>query len=335
MSYQYPLSPHTSLKIGGCAQAGFRLTSEEVVVAAIKESKKLGQKLLILGAGTNTVFTDGQHDILIGQMEIGGLSRDGNLITAGAGVAWDEVVGFAINHNLQGLEALTAIPGTAGAAPVQNIGAYGAELSDTFHHLRAYDTQENKFVELNKADCHFNYRHSIFKDEPSRFIITQVTLELTPSGPSAPIPDYPGVRDYLLEHNITNPSLAEISQAIANIRWRKLPKPEKLPNAGSFFENPIISAKAAEQIKQAYPTVHLFPLSDGRFKIPAGWLIEQVGLKGVRMGNLGTYEHNALVVVNHGGGTYAELEALIAHITTTVFTKFGLTLTPEVNIVKS
>jgi len=334
MDYQYPLSPRTSLRLGGHAKDGLELTSEELVVAAVNQAKQLGQKLMILGGGTNTVFADGDHDLIIGQMQIGGLDRKSNLITAGAGVAWDDLVKFALSEQLAGVETLTAIPGTVGAAPVQNIGAYGAELADVFHSLRAYDTKENKFVELTKADCNFAYRHSRFKAEPGRFIITQVTLVLKPASEIISIPDYPGVRDYLLAHDIKNPSLADLSQAIAAIRWSKLPKPTELPNAGSFFENPVVSANQAEQIKKIHPTVRLFPLLDGQVKIPAGWLIEQVGLKGARVGGLGTYEKNALVIVNHGNGAYAELEALIAQITTAVHTKFGLTLKPEVNIIR-
>jgi len=334
MSYQYPLTPRTSLRLGDQALDGFNLNTEAEVATVAQKAKKLDRRLMILGSGTNTVFTNSNHDILIGQMNIGGLSRVGNLIIAGGGVVWDTVVQFAIKHNLQGLEALTAIPGTAGAAPIQNIGAYGAKLADTFHSLRAYDTKQQKFVELTKPDCAFGYRHSRFKEEPGRFIITQITLALTPAGPIIPIPDYPGVKDYLLAHEIKTPNLINISQAIAAIRWSKLPKPEVLPNAGSFFKNPIISNKQAEQIKATYPDIRLFPLPNGQVKIAAGWLIEQVGLKGIREGNLGTYEKNALVIVNHGGGTYADLETLINRITTAVATKFGLTLKPEVNIVK-
>lgn len=334
MDYQYSLSPQTSLRLGGYAREGLALTNEKSVVTAVSKAKQLEQKLMVLGSGTNTVFADGNHDLIVGQMQIGGLSRNGNLVTAGAGVAWDDLVKFALSEQLAGVEALTAIPGTVGAAPVQNIGAYGAELADIFHSLRAYDTKESKFVEFKKTDCDFGYRHSRFKDEPGRFIITQVTLALTPASNPVPIPDYPGVKDYLLAHDIKNPSLADLSQAITDIRWSKLPKPEELPNAGSFFKNPVVSAKTAEQIKRIYPTVRLFPLPDGQMKVPAGWLIEQAGLKGARVGGFGTYEKNALVIVNHGGGTYAELEALIAQITAAVSAKFGLTLTPEVNIVR-
>ena len=225
MSYQYPLTPRTSLRLGGQALDGFDLNTEAEVATVAQKAKKLARRLMILGRGTNTVFTDSNHDILIGQMNIGGLSRVSNLIIAGGGVVWDTVVQFAIKHNLQGLEALTAIPGTVGAAPIQNIGAYGAELADTFHSLRAYDTKQQKFVELTKPDCAFGYRHSRFKEEPGRFIITQITLELNPAGATIPIPDYPGVKDYLLAHEIKTPNLINISQAIAAIRWSKLPKP--------------------------------------------------------------------------------------------------------------
>lgn len=334
MDYQYPLSPRTSLRLGGHAKDGLELTSEELVVTAVNQAKQLGQKLMILGGGTNTVFADGHHDLIIGQMQIDGLRRDDTLITAGAGVAWDDLVKFALSEQLAGVEALTAIPGTVGAAPVQNIGAYGAELSDIFHCLRAYDTTKNQFVELNKTDCNFGYRHSRFKTEPGRFVITQVTLALTPASNPVPIPDYPGVKDYLVEHQIKSPSLADLSQAIAAIRWSKLPKPADLPNAGSFFENPVVSAAKAKTLQQIYPAIRLFPLANNQVKIPAGWLIEQAGLKGARVGGLGTYEKNALVIVNHGDGTYAELEALIAQITAAIHAKFGLTLKPEVNIVK-
>jgi UDP-N-acetylmuramate dehydrogenase len=334
MSYQYPLAPRTSLRLGGQALDGFNLNTEAEVATVAQKAKKLNRRLMILGRGTNTVFTDNNHDILIGQMNIGGLSRVGNLIIAGGGVVWDTVVQFAIKHNLQGLEALTAIPGTAGAAPIQNIGAYGAELADRFHSLRAYDTKQQKFVELTKPDCAFGYRHSRFKEEPGRFIITQVTLALEPASANPLIPDYPSVYDYLAAQEIKNPTLSQISQMITNIRWSKLPKPEELPNAGSFFKNPVVSIEQADKLKLSYPNLPLFPLDKNKVKIPAGWLIEQAGLKGIREGGLGTYEKNALVIVNHGGGTYADLEALTGKIISAVRAKFDLTLKPEVNIIR-
>lgn len=325
------IGPYLGLKIGGPVVAIEKIKKAQEAPAVFAKAKTAGLPLFILGGGTNTVFYDSPHELIVGKIEIPGINIDGDIVTVGAGVDWDELVSKTIDHNLAGLEALSAIPGTVGASPVQNIGAYGAELADTFISLTAFDTEKNDFVEIKKSDCGFSYRQSMFKKNPGRFIITNVTLKLNKLSGRAPIPNYPGVRKYLEENNIS-PTLAGIREAITAIRWSKLPDPTTIPNSGSFFENPFVEKTLADKLKVAWPDMPQF-LQNEKVKIPAGWLIEQAGLKGVTEGGVGTYDKNALVVINQNRGNFKDLENLIQKIQTTVWEKFGIELKPEVNVV--
>lgn len=325
------IAPYLGLKIGGSVIGIEKIKSAKDAPAVFAKAKTAGLPLFILGGGTNTVFSDSPHEVIVGKMEIPGINMTGEIVTVGAGVNWDDLVAETIHHDLSGLEALSAIPGTAGAAPVQNIGAYGAELADTFLSLKAFDTQQNDFVEIKKSDCGFAYRQSIFKRTPGRFIITDITLKLKKLSGPVTIPDYPGVKKYLGENSIS-PTLIGIRKAITAIRWSKLPDPTIIPNSGSFFENPFIEKDLADKLKIAWPEMPQFPQNE-KVKIPAGWLIEKAGLKGATVGGVGTYEKNALVIINKGKGNFNDLKNLIEKIQTDVYKKFEIRLKPEVNLI--
>ncbi|MBP9855954.1 MAG: UDP-N-acetylmuramate dehydrogenase [Candidatus Pacebacteria bacterium] len=317
MKRHLDLSTVSTLRLGGFTQNWRELKTPEDIENLVKERENLGQPLFIVGGGSNTIFSDGEHQLLVGLMKIKGIEiteqEEWVIIKVGAGENWDELVALTVNNNWAGLEALSAIPGTVGAAPIQNIGAYGAEVKDTIMAVKVYDISAHQFITLSNTDCKFSYRDSIFKQNPSKFIVTEVTFKLK---------------------KITgSPTLPAIREEIIKTRWGKLPKPEELPNNGSFFKNPFVSEEQLKTLVKSYPTIPHFPAENNKIKIPAGWLVDQAGFKGLRHGAIGTYDKNALVIVNHGGATYDELEKFIKEIQTTVFTKFGIKLEPEVNII--
>lgn len=313
------LSTISTLRLGGFTQNWLELKTPQDIEDLVNEGESLGQPIFVVGSGSNTIFSDGEHKLLIGLMKIRGIEINDQgeevIIKVAAGENWDELVELTVKNNWAGLEALSAIPGTVGAAPIQNIGAYGAEVKDTILEVEVYDVSQHKFITLNNLKCKFSYRDSIFKQQPGKFIVSYVTFKLKKFTGSSALQD---TRDKIIE-----------------TRWSKLPKPEELPNNGSFFKNPFITAQQFESLIKSYPTIPHFPGENNKIKIPAGWLIDQAGLKGVKSGNVGTYEKNALVIVNHGGATYKELQEFIRKIQTTVATKFGINLEPEVNIINS
>ena len=239
---------------------------------------------------------------------------------------------FCVNKNWGGIENLSLIPGTVGAAPMQNIGAYGVEIKDTFEELEAINIQTGELEKFNNEQCKFGYRESIFKHEAKgRYFITSVTFKLNKK------PDlntsYGDIETLLKEWHIAKPTIADVSKAVIAIRQSKLPDPVLLGNAGSFFKNPVIEFSVFEKLQKNNPTLKSFPAADGKVKIPAAWLIEQAGWKGKRFENIGVHEKQALVLVNYGGGTGKELIDLAYKIIDSVKAKFGVALTPEVNII--
>lgn len=303
------------------------------------KEKKL--PLLILGSGTNVILPE-YVEAVVALTKTKGLKTKGLQIEVQAGEEWDRVVGFAVENNLSGLEALSSIPGKAGSAPIQNIGAYGTEIGDTLVSVEAYDTSKKDFVVIRKKDCGFSYRDSLFKRNPNRFIITSLILELSKESPS--IPNYKDVQNYFAKRENPKPKLKEIREAIIEIRQNKLPDYQQIPNCGSFFKNPIVETKLAEKIKQDFADLPIYtpnlPTSDvgrsktsNKVKIPAGYLIEKAGLKGANIDNIVVYEHNALVLTNPFGASFANLVSAKNKIQKIVFQKFGITLEPEVNII--
>lgn len=293
------------------------------------------QKLLILGGGSNLLFTRDWEGLVI-KNEIQGITliaedSENYLVEAGAGVNWHSFVLYCIEHGYAGAENLSLIPGTVGAAPIQNIGAYGVELKDIFEELTAWDLQENSIRRFVHADCRFGYRDSIFKqDWKGRLLILHVVFRLKKK-PVFHI-DYGAIREELEKAGVHELSLRSVSDAIVRIRSSKLPDPAVIGNAGSFFKNPIIPASLQKQILAHYPDLPGYLTDENMYKIPAGWLIEKAGWKGYRQDDTGCYPKQALVLVNYGNASGSQIKNLSVRIQDSVQEKFGVLLEPEVNI---
>lgn len=292
---------------------------------------------MVLGGGSNVVFTkDWPGTILlnrIGGIEVVRSFKHCVWVRVGGGVVWHDLVTWAVAAGYGGLENLSLIPGTVGAAPIQNIGAYGVELRDVFVQLEAVDLEGGTRRIFRRVDCQFGYRDSIFKGVlRGRYAITQVTLRLR-KAPHRLHLDYGDIRRQLTAHGVLQPGIADVAEAVIAIRRAKLPDPAVLGNCGSFFKNPEISHAEWVRLQASWPEAPHFPLPDGRIKVPAGWLIEQCGWKGYRQGSVGVYERQALVLVNLGGATGAEVAAMAAAIQASVKEKFGIFLEAEVNLI--
>ncbi len=293
------------------------------------------EDFLILGGGSNILFTkdfDGMV-VKISNKGIEIIEEDDDFvhIEAAAGEIWDELVEFCVKNNYGGIENLSNIPGTVGAAPIQNIGAYGVELKDVFFQLEAVDIKTGKTRIFSKNECEFGYRNSIFKSNlKGKYIIASVKLRLN-KAPALSF-EYGAMRDELKRLNIENPTLKDIREVVINIRSSKLPDPEVLGNAGSFFKNPVVENIKLESLKQSYPDIPSYKQDEHNVKLAAGWLIDQCGWKGKRVGNTGVHRDQALVIVNHGGASGQEILSLAGKIQDSVQNKFGIQLIPEVNI---
>ncbi|MES2039683.1 MAG: UDP-N-acetylmuramate dehydrogenase [Pseudomonadota bacterium] len=287
---------------------------------------------LILGGGSNLVLPD-QVDALVLHMglkgrQILGEDEDYVYVQAAAGENWHEFVLWTLEQDIGGLENLSLIPGTVGAAPIQNIGAYGIEIQDVFTSLTAFDFVTGEQVEIDKATCRFAYRDSIFKREyKDRMVIVSVRFAL-PKRWQARL-GYADVAQYLNQHQIGSPTAKNVSAAIIAIRQAKLPDPARIGNAGSFFKNPIVPASQRDSLLTAYPKLVSYQQDNGDYKLAAGWLIDQCGWKGRQLGKAGVYEKQALVLVNLGGATGAEVRALAQAVQADVMSKFGVLLEVE------
>ncbi|WP_427311131.1 UDP-N-acetylmuramate dehydrogenase [Cupriavidus sp. H39] len=328
----YPLRRHNTFGFDARARFAVPVRSEADLRAALADPRAEGLPLVVLGGGSNVVLT-GDLDALVLLMEIPGYqaeaTSDGGdawLVTAGAGENWNALVNRTIADGMPGLENLALIPGTAGAAPIQNIGAYGVELRERFAGVRAYDRLAGTFVWLDLPACEFAYRDSLFKRSGAgRYIITAVTLRL----PMAwqPVLSYGELARELEGQGA--PAAATIRDAVVAIRSRKLPDPAQLGNAGSFFKNPLVSATQRDALLQDHPDLVSYAQPDGTYKLAAGWLIDRCGFKGLTDGPVGVYGKQALVLVHHGGGTGAMLLALANRIADTVQARYGVRIEPE------
>ncbi len=290
----------------------------------------------ILGGGSNLLLTK-NVDALIIKNELKGIevvkeANDSVFVKCAGGEVWHEFVLYCIGKNYGGLENLSLIPGCTGACPMQNIGAYGVEIKDTFYELEAINTKTGQLHTFTKADCEFGYRESVFKRRyKDQFIITSVTFQLSKT-PQFHI-EYGAIKQELDAMNISELSIKAISQAVINIRSSKLPNPKEIGNAGSFFKNPEVSVETHNRLKTEFPNLVAYPLENGNFKLAAGWLIEQSGLKGYRAGDAGVHKLQALVLVNYGNATGKEIYDLSTHVLQTVNNKFGVELEREVNVI--
>jgi UDP-N-acetylmuramate dehydrogenase len=306
-------------------------------LALLEDDPRLrGAPRLILGGGSNILFTR-DFDGVVVKVDVPGLREigdDGNawLVEVGAGENWHATVQRLLAADRPGLENLALIPGQAGAAPIQNIGAYGIELAERFHSLVAWDVAARDVVSMSLADCNFGYRDSAFKGAlAGRRVILSVTLALPKRW--TPVAGYADVAAELRARAIAAPTARDIFDVVCKIRRRKLPDPAALGNAGSFFKNPIVTREQHRALLAHHPSLVSYPMPGGRFKLAAGWLIDAAGLKGVTRGRAGIYEKQALVLVNRGGATGAEILALAREVQDKVAEKFGVWLEPEPVIV--
>lgn len=330
-----PLSYLTTMQLGGPATV-VTCTTRDDIEQIVQRAKAEQKPYFVLGGGSNVIASDNGFAGYIILNRIAGFDiidsdETSTTVRVGAGENWDHTVAGFVDMRLSGCEAMSAIPGTVGATPVQNVGAYGQEIADTLVELEAYDTDKQAWVTLDNAACRFSYRNSIFKDTTARHhIIANITLRLrkTPMQP----PFYDSLQRYLDTHSITDYSPASIRQAVVAIRADKLPDPAKIPNTGSFFKNPIVERAVVQSLLAEHPNMPHFPLPNGDEKLAAGWLIEQSGLKGYAAHGFATHDKNALVVVNRDARHYDDLQRFAAEIVDTVRSRFGVTLSQEPEI---
>lgn len=326
-----PLSQHVTMQLGGPAKFLTSVTTEQELLEALSFAKTNNIKALTLGGGSNIIFSDAGFDGLIILNQIKGLSvnDDTGEVDASSGEAMDSIIAKTINANLSGIEALSLIPGTVGAAPINNIGAYGQEIKNTITKIRAYDTSNDTFVELSNNECQFSYRSSIFKDtEYGRYVITKVFFKLAKANENYKAPGYRAVQTVLQKQNPTSPTPQQIRDIVIGIRAAKLPNPKITPNTGSFFKNPIVSNEFSNNLLKTYPDMVHFD-HHGQVKLAAGWLVDKAGLKGLTKNGIKISDKQALVLINEDAKSYTQLEQMKNLVQNTVYDKFKVKLEPE------
>lgn len=331
----YSLKDFNTFHIDVKAEKFIEIGSSAELLEFVKNFETNSKKILVIGGGSNILFTKDFDGIILHLTfdNLQQISEDDEsvILEADAGMIWDDLVKFSVEKNLGGIENLAMIPGTVGAAPIQNIGAYGQELKNSLYEVKYLDLSELKFKTINSKQCQFGYRDSIFKRMLNKnFIITKVSFQLK-KNPEL-ILNYGNVLNELKKEGIVNPTIRDVSNIIRKIRTEKLPNPAKIGNAGSFFKNPFIDEVTLQKIKNEFPNVPSFK-QEGKIKIPAAWLIEKSGLKGFRKENVGTYPYQPLVIVNYGNATGKEILDFAMLISQTVKNKFNIDLEPEVNII--
>ena len=326
------LESRNTFGLPAIAELAYEITSPDQLPGLMAHTLSEGGAWQVLGGGSNVVLPNMLSGTTL-LMNISGREIiDSNNqfieVAVGAGENWHDFVAWTLEHNLPGLENLALIPGTVGAAPIQNIGAYGAEVADYLDSVEAFDCKEQAFVTLSKADCHFAYRDSYFKQNPGRFIVTKVVFRI----PQAWMPrlTYADLAKQFSDHS--SPSAQEIFTAVCNIRQSKLPDPKVIGNAGSFFQNPIVDTAQYQNLLALHPNLASYPDANGTRKLAAGWLIDQCGFKGYQSGPAGVYEKQALVLVNHGGARANDILELASTIQEKVKERFGIELQIEPNI---
>ena len=329
------LKSYNTFGIDATAERFAEVRQVEELRAVLAEWR--GEGPFILGGGSNLLLPDRvKRPVILNRIMGKSTTQEAEgkaIVRCGAGEEWHAFVRWCVERGLGGVENLSLIPGTVGAAPIQNIGAYGVELADVFHSLKAVRLSDGEEVAFRKADCQFGYRDSIFKRAyKGQYCITEVCLELTTRSHRLDT-SYGAIRAVLEERGIKQPSLRVLSDVVVHIRESKLPDPAEIGNSGSFFKNPIIPKMQFETLQQQFPNIAHYPVGGDQVKVPAGWLIEQSGWKGRRLGPAGSYEKQALVLVNHGGARSADIWALAERIMADVKGRFGIQLEPEVNII--
>lgn len=331
----YPLDSLNTLGLRANARFFASVTSVDALRQALAFAQEKRLDVVPLGGGSNVVLNDPVDALVIAinlqGREVVQLDDAHIRVCAGAGENWHDFVLWTLEQNAYGLENLSLIPGNVGAAPIQNIGAYGVEIKDFFMSLEAIEVNTGELKTFSAQDCAFGYRDSVFKGNlRDQFIITSVTFEL--DGQLTPRLNYGHLQALLMQRlNGTKPTGMDISQAVCDIRQQKLPDPKDLGNAGSFFKNPLVSAAKIEKLRQDYPEVVAYPAGE-QWKLAAGWLIDKAGLRGIREGDLGTYQHQALVLVNHGQATGKDVVEFSSMIQNKVMNLFGVQLEREPRI---
>ena len=331
------LRPYNTFGIAATAKHFCQIESIEAFQELITSPIYRNEPHLTLGGGSNILFTH-DFDGLVIKNEIKGMEvvkeNDERIwIKAGAGEGWHSLVMYCVSHNWGGIENLSLIPGTVGAAPMQNIGAYGVEIKDVIENVEAIDTTTGHVRSFNKKECHFNYRESVFKQElKGKYFISSVTLTLTKKNHLLTT-SYGAIHDTLKQLNLSEVTISSISNAVIHIRQQKLPDPSLIGNAGSFFKNPTITKEQLDILKKHYPSIPSYTTENQYVKVPAGWLIEQCGWKGKRINNIGVHSQQALVLVNYGDGVGDEILQLATAIQSSVKEKFDIHLATEVNII--
>lgn len=331
----FSLKPYNTFGIDVKARYFATFENVDELLQLLKIPEIMHSEKLILGGGSNVLFTKNFEGAVLKNnikgMHIVAEDDDFGWVKSGSGEIWHELVLYCIEHGLAGLENLSLIPGTVGAAPLQNIGAYGVELKDVFDNLEAVNLETGKTEVFGKQDCEFGYRESYFKKAgKGKYIVVAVTLKLKKKPEFNT--SYGDIRKTLEAMEITNLNIKAISEAVCTIRRSKLPDPAQIGNAGSFFKNPEIDKTVFENLKKLYPEMPGYVVSETMVKVPAGWLIEQLGWKGKQIENYGVHKNQALVLVNYGGAEGGKLRNLAHEIIASVKEKFGIELTPEVNI---
>jgi UDP-N-acetylmuramate dehydrogenase len=336
VSHNISLKPYNSFGIDARAKLFGRFSSVDELADVTAEPSIQNEPLLILGGGSNILFRNDFNGLVL-KNELKGIElidqdTEYYYVRANAGENWHGFVQYCLAHNYAGVENLSLIPGNVGASPMQNIGAYGVEIKDVFYELEAWHLQERMVQKFTLADCSFGYRESVFKKKyKGQFVILNVTFRL----PKKAVyhTHYGAIEQELAAMDVKEPSIQTISQAVINIRTSKLPDPEIIGNAGSFFKNPVIAQEQFDTLKNEFPSIPGYPSAAQQIKTAAGWLIEQCGWKGFRKGDAGCYDKQALVLVNYGHASGNEIFSLSQSIINSVQEKFGVILEREVNII--
>jgi UDP-N-acetylmuramate dehydrogenase len=331
------LKPLNTFGIDSKARFFVEVKSEDELLQLLQQPSFRQHKHLILGGGSNLLFTSDFDGLVIRccLMGIEKLDETGDhvLIKASSGENWHRFVVHCLSNDWGGVENLSLIPGTTGAAPMQNIGAYGVEIQNVIESVNGVELKSGQRQTFSNSECHFSYRESIFKQQlKEKFFISSITLRLT-KGRHQLNTSYGAIQDVLREQNIDHPTIQDVSRAVISIRESKLPDPRLIGNAGSFFKNPTVSKSKADELQKAHSAIPLYPIDNQNVKIAAGWLIEQCGWKGKREGDVGVHPRQALVLVNYGEGKGADIYQLAMRISESVNEKFGVLLTTEVNII--
>jgi len=332
---QQSLKKYNTFGIEAFASEFCEVNSISDLARVLKENQE--KKLFILGGGSNMLLTQNVDAFVLHinnkGIEVVDENDDFVWVKGNAGEVWHEFVQYCIKHNYGGIENLSLIPGNVGATPIQNIGAYGVEIKDTFVSCEAMKIDTQEITTFDKTACKFGYRESVFKaDLKNQYVIVSVVFKLTKKNHQLNT-SYGDIDVELVNMGIKNPTIQEVSKAVIAIRESKLPNPKELGNSGSFFKNPIVPIEVYEKAKANYPDMPHYPVSETLVKVPAGWLIEQAGFKGKRFGDAGIHTKQALVLVNYGNATGNEIWNVAQNIQKTILEKYGISIEAEVNVI--